>query len=354
MFASSLYRTVLEQCLASPDSSTYSLGWNLLHDWRVGGQRLSDFDLTSKAYPLLNAHTEVSDFEKAFAAFHDSTVKNPKGGTPPRYIPPAFLTLGINETNHYGHPSGPIRLADDLTLVTVISLTSLRHVFVHGANSGIAEFDGVIDSVGGALLPRDLPSWLDSKLGAGVVVDPWNHPFLKAVLRHTGATLTELPYEPTWVTLWNEFESLAAGRPERWQPLVGVPPKAYPQWLLLMVYPVSRAGQLVRPSQMDAGCFDEHFPPPPRNRDGIAMELRPALSTARLPEFIHSRVDHRPWLDDPAESPIRACVRLDAQSPHDLPDSQRFHLDALENRHGRLDNWIIFPHPSRSTAITSP
>ena len=362
-FANSTYESQLRSMLADTGSVHSSMAWNLLQDWRIASERMVDFDnaVTDDAahLPVVTAGAPPSPFsspkgfERVFGDCYVKHVRSVSGTTAPGSAAKlsSFLCAAKNAGNHYGGTGGPGALANDLKLAAVIDLGNLGLFFRDGATGAsdlpvVPEFSGFEAPAGPAGSPVDLPAWLDEKLMAHSLTAPAQHPFLKALVRHMSATRVSLPYEPSWVTTWSAFESLAGGDPRRWQPLVGVPPRNTPRWLLLLVYPVWMTDLLVRPSQMDAGWFAEHFPPPPVAGRGLAMELHPSEIHRRLPEYIHARVDFRPWLDNPKFSPIHACAPLDGQPAHDLPGAQSAHLSELISRYGLEPAWIKYTHPA--------
>jgi hypothetical protein len=181
-FASSTFRPVLEQSLLDPDPKVHSVGWNLIHDWRIGSERLADFSASTSICVVPSTFTDVQRFGAAFDAFHHKTVVSPPLDPAKVQTCPAFIVPGKNDTNIYGHPFGPVKLADDLLLVTVTPLARLDGVFRSAAANGIPEFKDRDIPIRGLSRPL-LIDWLDGKLASLDPAVPWENQFLKAQIK---------------------------------------------------------------------------------------------------------------------------------------------------------------------------
>jgi hypothetical protein len=115
-------------------------------------------------------------------------------------------------------------------------------------------------------------------------------------------------FQPTWATTLDAFEPharAADGRanPDRWVQIMGLGKNTPGHWFIALAYTVAEAGTLARPTQLDGGWYEYHFPSPdgtPREVGGLAMDLRiTPLPTVLLPEYIHKEIDHthKHWRD---------------------------------------------------------
>jgi len=106
------------------------------------------------------------------------------------------------------------------------------------------------------------------------------------------------PFQPSWCTTWADFEPFLKDGAHRWAELVGLSGyrSTTPHWIIVLKYRVRDAGMVCRPTQLDAGWSECHFPSPPcaePRRGGHAMDL--AATTAfggLLPEYIHAGIPH--------------------------------------------------------------
>jgi hypothetical protein len=78
---------------------------------------------------------------------------------------------------------------------------------------------------------------------------------------------------------------------------MGMPRPSGQRWLVLLCYTVEEAGNLVRPTQLDAGWCAHHFPSPPQaklRKGGHPMDLHEAEQIHKpLSEFIHQQIEHK-------------------------------------------------------------
>ncbi len=236
---------------------------------------------------------------------------------------PAFLHRGSNGANRFpdlgGHfasrgrlPTAartrlPNPLNPDLWLARVLDLNGLTPVFLVARHKKLRPFSDFPRGTGRSPLRSRPPevevlAWLDSKLlGANKLQQ---RDFVAAALE--AVELSRLrpqgAYQPTWATFWSRFEALAAEGPERWAAGLGLANRRRcARWLITLRYTVRETGGLVRPTTLDAGFNEYHFPSPP----GVALQegghpvdlrLTPPAATL-LPEFVHQQIHHpfRHW-----------------------------------------------------------
>jgi hypothetical protein len=274
-----------------PDHTIATMGWNLLHDFRISSARFQQF--ADRLSLTGNSATDGPSMGNAIGDYHRSRVQR----TPdPDFLSPA------NSNNFLGE-SGLPTLHPDKQLVRVLNLSGMHFVFQAAQAAGIPEFLDYDRSTtrSGHRLART--AWLDRQFAEFVNAPERGrmperlraNPLLNALTRHLNASRHSSHYEPAWVTLWSDFQKRDWQRPERWSKLVGLTSPSEASWLLLLRYPVRQAGRLVRPTQLDSGWYPEHFPIPPSALTGHAMEMDGTRPDALpLPEFIHQQIDHDP------------------------------------------------------------
>jgi len=136
-------------------------------------------------------------------------------------------------------------------------------------------------------------------------------------------------YHPVWATRWDLFELFVGEGANRWRQVFGVRPEPEPpSWLLVLKYKATEAGELYRPTQLDAGWYGFHFPPP--ELEGYAMDLAGAADQL-VPEYIHEQTDHSVghWIDAG-----RLLDRADMTDPIGLPEQRERHHALLMRVHG--------------------
>jgi len=201
----------------------------------------------------------------------------------------------------------PAPLKPDVGLARVLDLNGLTPVFLVARLRKLKPFSDFPRGGSRSLLRSRPPetevlAWLDAKLlGAN---EPEQRDFVASALdavelsrsRRQGA------FQPTWATYWSHFEPLAAEGPERWGASLGLPNRRRcARWLIALKYTVRETGGLVRPTTLDAGFNEYHFPSPPEaalRAGGHPVDLRLIPPAATLiPEFVHQQIPHpiRHW-----------------------------------------------------------
>jgi hypothetical protein len=156
------------------------------------------------------------------------------------------------------------------------------------------------------------------------------------------------PFQPSWVTTWEDLAPFLDQSPEIWCEGLGVPKQEPSRWLMVLRYTVGEAGTLVRPTFLDAGWAAFHFPSPPQAvliTGGHPMDLRPIDSASpaeRLSrEFIHSEIQHRieHWIDAG-----RRVMRTSRPTSVSLLDRRRHHHGRLVDTYGGVvGEWMPRP-----------
>ena len=183
--------------------------------------------------------------------------------------------------------------------------------------------------------------WLDDLLLGGNTEDRQH--IVGQILILLNRYSDENPYQPTWVTTWEAFESLAQGEadnPSRWLEIVGAYKVGFPRWVVVLCYTAGEAGDLVRPTQLDAGWFPHHFPSPPQapvETGGHPMDLGAPTGDPRLlSEFIHQQIEH------PVKHLTDMIGRVTELSPSPLGIQRTAHHDLL-SREYTVAGWM--PNP---------
>jgi hypothetical protein len=354
MFANSQFQAQLADELASGSPSyshrNASVAWNLLNDWRVNHARFQQFDAFAAGLPpapsVVGEHGLLSKYYEA----------NIRKACPANGRNCDFVEAE-NDYNRYGVPTGVDAINPSRLVSTVISLSNYGLKQLYEAPFGIEpEFD-YSTSFPISKARGSVNDWLDAKLRPalreGAIANPASNAFLIAVARQLSLAMSSprFDHEPVWVTYTRELKDLAGNDPHRWRSLVGVinDPVNHP-WLLVLTYRLSHVGdRLYRPTQLESGFNPLHFPPPPTNLHGLAMDTEHTRSHRPLPEFIHGRIDHGPSLADPAQSPIRHCIRLTASTVESsLPHAQRNHLHLLKTKFPATPTWPVPDHPAHA------
>jgi len=288
-----------------------ALGENVIRDDRVSAKRAKKFHQWAAA----KGHTgSLSD---ALSQYHKFAVRTDPLGT--------FLDPVINGHNFV---SGKPR-----DLATVVDVTGLGFV-LQRAGGRVAELEDFTPAT--TADPDALNALLRSELGIDKAAR--RRTAVAVILRAMNLALAEpdLAHHPIWTADWRDFVARADPKQATsWLRAVGVGPPSGERWLIVLKYTSTAAGQLVRPTQLDAGAYAYHFPSPRRlgaGRGGQAAWLK--LKHARHPkiwlplrEFIHHQVPFRDeYYDDdafPAGLTEAAC-----DCPL-LPNRAR-HLSALQ------------------------
>jgi len=257
---------------------------NLMSDYRVSAERERAFD----SY----VRRPCTDFllRSALKDYFETQVRPRKR---PDYV--YNYLNGNNILNGYAY-ARPI-IKPDVQLVRVLDLNGLKHVFqwaqTEGRRSYPARWGSTFDT-----FPRDVANdravmdFLDRRMGRRTVGD-----FVRTVLDvlSVHSTLEKKPFQPTWATTWTAFREHITGGANRWLEVIGIS-KRIPCWLILLKYTVREAGTVVRPTQLDGGWYQFHFPSPPRallSRGGHPMDLRTSPRAVKLlPEYIHKQIHH--------------------------------------------------------------
>jgi hypothetical protein len=259
---------------------------NLMCDHRVTMERERVFD----SY----VRRPCTDFSlrRALKDYYETRVR-------PRKLPEYVHNdvNGINILN--GRARARPIIKPDLRLVRVLDLNGLKHIFQWAQTEGRRKYPTRWGTTFDTF-PRDVANdgavmdFLDRRMGGRTFGD-----FVATVLDmlNVHSTIEKKPFQPTWATTWAAFEGHVAAGADRWLEVLGVN-KRRPCWLILLRYTVREAGTIARPTQLDGGWYQFHFPSPPSamlSGGGHPMDLRTSPRATNLfPEYIHKQIHHPP------------------------------------------------------------
>ncbi|MEK7408747.1 MAG: hypothetical protein AAB225_27085 [Acidobacteriota bacterium] len=180
-------------------------------------------------------------------------------------------------------------------LVHVLDLTNRtsRAIWQFGKDSGIVGLSG-LDLVSAESLGLSLAQQLAGRPVSEQV--PLMRAFFLAQELYIGSGD---PHPPVWVALWRHWSlTIDLAHSESWADAVGISKPKEGCWLAVLKYPATRAGQLVRPTQLEAGWFGRHFPSPNVCTPGSGGRIVHGLDSAVVPagnclwEYLHKPI---PW-----------------------------------------------------------
>ncbi len=255
------------EMLADDEESNRAIGWNLIHDDRVSEARAEHF------FEVTNRPGSIDELKQALVDYVEEWVSRQPFET---YLSHRnaknFVRFSRPPSFDLGHVLNVSRLVHQITTEPIDSSWNLDESLLKGAEDILS----TAATVGAAA--------------------PLVNELLRAEWRLRGN-------RPTWAGSWDLLEkSIDAAVPSSWNAAVGLWRRRN-AYQIAIRYPVSAVGQLVRPTQLDIGFFQYHFPSPGKltpEKGGFAMDLRliPRPFPDLVSEFIHVpiRFDHQHWL----------------------------------------------------------
>lgn len=300
---------------------------NLKYDHRVTDARKEAFHKKYGRYKVESLHRYYKDRIRCAAK-------------------PDFVDDNLNGTNEVLLPG----VSPDIKFVNVMDLHGLLDVveWENESDEPIVPFRSLDRKTGDRSEStfRFYSDWLDEHL---LESDKFQQKaFVGQLLRVVGKMCQEKgSYNPSWVTHEEAFEEYLGDdgdeyRADRWQCATGLARESG-RWLAVIQYSFAELGRkLYRPTQLDAGGYDWHFPSHPRRkveRGGQAMALGKGDYTGRqlLPEFIHTQVN---CLD---ENHVVAVAKTIASSDDGLVQCRLRHRDRLKQINPRADDPKWYP-----------
>jgi hypothetical protein len=241
------------ECTLHPEESLRAVGLNLLCDHRVGEDRAEHF------YEVTGRPSTVDELKRALVRYHTEWVCAQPDES--------YLSTLRNGHNFILNS----RLPKDLMLTNVLNVSS----WVSRVKN-IAPLMGV-------RLEQGIKRLADPSIGIDET-ELFLDDLFKAIERYRDE-------RPIWVARWQEFEkAIETGRTLTWNNAVGVWRRPG-SWQVVLRYPLHAVDQLIRPTQLDSGFNQFHFPSPPfsdSTRGGFSMGLSQAIQASPLvPEFLH-------------------------------------------------------------------
>jgi hypothetical protein len=176
----------------------------------------------------------------------------------------------------------------DRRLVRAINLNNLAIVFQWARSTG--RWERTFERFPSPYDEDAVMAWLDARMTPIEVEE-----LVGSALEVLSAYRKEFPFQPSWATTLDAFSPYTNEDADRWLQLLGVS-KPKPNWIILLCYPIREAGTIARPTQLDGGWYEHHFPSPPcvpLESGGHPMDLRISpKATGLLPEYIHKQIDH--------------------------------------------------------------
>ena len=311
---------------------------NLMYDHRVSPKREGAFDA------MVSKPCTPRDLRLALTHYQKTKVQT---RSLPHYV---YADLNSNNLLN-GRVGVSPAVKPNLPLVRVLDLNGLRRVFQWAQTEGAPKYPkrwgNTFDRFPTGGSDDDVTDYLDGWMGG------------RSVERFVGNVLDLLdvygrieknPFQPTWATTWAAFKNYAADGPDRWHEVLGMD-KPRPCWLVLLKYTVQEAGTIARPTQLDAGWYESHFPSPPdtpQGEGGHPMDIGtiPATHDRPLPEYVHKQIHHplTHWTSLVPKYQNYGRTSARALSPL-LPDLRHAHYLRLQRQYGSaaVCGWMNSP-----------
>jgi len=295
-------RDIVLQLAQDSEPSRRAVGWNLLSDERISSARIEHF------LRVVGLPRSADELARALVDYHRLWV-----------CPQPYETYLSDERN--GHNLVPV--VAGRTLGTVLNVSAVVE--------RIRTRRGV-----GVRIERDF-----AKLTALPIPPPQAAiQYFLDQLFYTMSSLSES--RPVWVAEWDALEpAIEPGDASSWNRAVGVWRRAG-SWQIVLRYPAEDVGQLVRPTMLDAGFNQFHFPSPPifpQPKGGITMALEDPMPVRPLiSEWIHRPISFKTeyWI---AAGGLCASVVSDAPAPISLYRSN--HRERLTRAFPTgITNWL--------------
>lgn len=317
------YDPLLDQWLASGDEERRAMGSNLAVDQRVSPEREARFD-------ALQGEPRDPD------ALWTAVIKHHHDWIQQRHEPLFLAPDNFHNVVTALHGERPSSIPLDTKLARIIDLTGLCWVFKWAREAGLDAFERFPRGPTDASCNRWLEDTRKSQGSRSLVQDA-----LEAMDRY-GRTR---PYQPTWATAWDLLERYRDAGATRLCQLMGLDKDAG-HWVAVLVYTAREAGTVLRPTQLDAGQYDCHFPSPPGaplSAGGHPMDLAADPAVPLLPEYIHRQIPHKIEHFD-AGGGILGKLGENTRAANVIEGARQVHLDKLIALYGpAVARWLPAP-----------
>lgn len=313
---------------------------NIRHDHRVSEEREQHFDAVCH-HPRTGRK-----LQQAISSYFAERIRT-------RNLPD-FVYFEINRNNLIsGHAKLTTLSADqrpainkEVKLARILDINNLRTAFSwlldvsHRKLIWEESFEEYY-SIPRRLTNREEQAWIDEWLDRVLELgQPGRERFIESVLDMLDCIRREKAFQPSWATTWVAFEEHAKTpggdpNPDRWIQIMGMGKNSPEHWYIALKYTVAQAGTLARPTQLDAGWYEYHFPSSeqtPLESGGHPMDLRISPSaTTLLAEYIHKQIGHpvEHWNDTG-----RLLGRTSAWKPSSPTELRRVHERLLILNYG--------------------
>ena len=290
---------VLAEMLVAKEESERALAWNLIHDDRISEDRADHF------YEFTNHPSTPAELLSALRKYVASFI----------HVEDPIETY-LNSQNSCNFLSLNPKPAFDLCHLVNLSavLYQLRNTIIDPTfGIGLDLFDNAETQISNARDPQDIQSLVDHLLSAYFI------------LRRS---------RPIWAAKWNDLarQNLADQGGKSWNQAVGVW-REFDTIQLTVRYSARKPTRLVRPTQLDIGAFQYHFPSPASadvKLGGFCMllkEMEPRRRQRLVSEFIHPPFpfSSKHWLRSGAR-----IVLVKAEGAGTVEGYRRQHLERLK------------------------
>lgn len=316
------------------DIENRALARNLAHDHRVSKER--EYKLLAYI-PSPSNGTELLDGLKSY---YQAKVKT---RSRPDYVFDHSNGGNFVSGRGIGNVQG-ITIHRSIELAQVLDLNGLAPVFQAAIDSG-RRTPALSGFPGSGANEKDFDQWLDRKLSG----TRSRREFVPGALSALARVCEQRPFQPTWVTFWNQLEPYLDEGPDRWLEVLGVhKPFAFSnprhRWLIVLCYRV-KTRKLVRPTVLETNANPFHFPSPPSAAialGGHPMELADVHHVPLLNEYIHSQIPPRNEYWSKAGS---RCEKTEPRATYTFAQLRRSHLGKLGLQYGPRSVQQWWPDP---------
>jgi hypothetical protein len=333
------YDDELRSMTASAAEETSALAKNLVYDNRVSEAREHSFDkFVDKPCGSGAVLRGLSDYYRARVQTEEH----------PDYLDPETNGDNLVERDLVLRRRTPARLPGhdalpaikpNWIMARVIDLNSLTPLFQWALSRREPAWTDCLHRFVSIRDDEGMSHWLDGKLAGAK--DSAKERFVAGVLNIMNAHFLETRHaSPTYVMPWTAFEQIAFLGAERWLETAGEPRLPHAQWVMLLGYSVAEAGDLVRPTQLDA-AWDPYRCPPHRYAPVISGGHPVDFGCVSMFEPPIPQYIHQPILHD-VEQWKRLGRRLARSAPmekklvaRDLSKRRERHYRRMELNYGR-------------------
>jgi hypothetical protein len=346
--------------------ATKAVALNLMRDRRVSQERadafLEVFDQV-RDDPKKAGWSEEKLIQQALSVYREKFLAGREIHDPHRAVAgtdksdPHFALNKQNRDNLLDNAGQHPRPTAGTLLTNVLDLTGLDkiYLFAEGIKDSDPDWKNVFKNYPTNSDTELLAGWLEGHLKEGPGALGRQLAFVRATFKALNRCREEYgPFQPIWATRWEKFrERTADAGPAAWLEATGLGREDPRRWLIVLVYPVEEVQWLARPTQLDAGWYQYHFPSPPclgADQGGHPMDLRTEPCPEHLlPEFIHEQFEYdiKHWDDSERPGPNRLVGCTAGPTVDALELQRRNHHRLLITSYpdfvGEIEDWMPRP-----------